>query len=340
MTSSGRSTPSNLQNTLPPPFLPPPSLTQLPITNPPQSQPQKQSTSLFDDDDFSAFLSPPAKAGPTQPSLVQAVSSNKPKAHSTPLIGAPPRFPNMPSEHHSSHHRKNSSKNSNHNLLDDEFDEFVSSPTLRTPTPPRPPSKMSGHINPPPPPQGLRSTKNRDSLPPPPPPPPQKTSRAAAHARTLSLVETAAARPGRWPAPPSPLPEAIAPPPPPPSTSSKGPPLNVFDNGEGEEVVQLSQPLTRGKPQTQTLASDTLWNASPVAGSSSGTTLPLRAMSPPLVLNKANGAAMAAPTASSNPSLWSLGANSGGKSLTPSAGSRNKPTSGLSAQDLSFFEGL
>ncbi|KAF8347708.1 hypothetical protein F5887DRAFT_953781, partial [Amanita rubescens] len=54
MTSSGRSTPSNLQTPLPP--LPPPPFTQLPLINP------AASTSLFDDDEFSAFLSPPAKA--------------------------------------------------------------------------------------------------------------------------------------------------------------------------------------------------------------------------------------------------------------------------------------
>ncbi|KAI9440542.1 hypothetical protein H4582DRAFT_2074326 [Lactarius indigo] len=47
----------------------------------------------------------------------------------------------------------------------------------------------------------------------------RRGSRAEEHLHTLGLLERAAARPGRWPAPPSPLPEVLTPPPPPESYS-------------------------------------------------------------------------------------------------------------------------
>jgi hypothetical protein len=336
MTSSGRSTPSNLQAPLPPPPLPPPPI----IINPPQSQPlapaqqpQKQSTSLFDDDEFSDFLSSPAKADhPPQLSLIQTLSSNTPGSSSVRHIDAPSSTGSFAN----TWDVPTGSGKSNH-PLEDEFKSLTLTPPLPTSTPPRPPAKMTGHIKQPPPPQGLRlmrTEKDRES---PPPPPPQKTTRAANHARTLSLLETASARPGRWPAPPSPLPQAIAPPPPPPlplsgaSASSKS---RQLDDGVGE-VAQLSQALTGGKPQPQLLASNTLWNNAPSSLATSSSSLPLRTISPPLAPSKVNGT-----VALSNPSLWSLGANGGGKPLTPAAGSSNKLTGGLSAQDLSFFEGL
>ena len=324
MTTSGRSTPSNLQAPLPPPPLPPPPI----IINPPQSQPlapaqqpQKQSTSLFDDDDFSDFLSSPAKADhPPQPSLIQTLSRNTPGSSSVRHIDAPSSIGSFAN----TWDVPAGSGKSNH-PLEDEFISSTLTPPLRTSTPPRPPAKTTGHIKQPPPPQGLRlmrTEKDRES---PPPPPPQKTTRAANHARTLSLLETASARPGRWPAPPSPLPQAIAPPPPPPPlpVSSKS---RQLDGGVGE-VAQLPQTLTGAKPQHQLLVSNTLWNNAPIPA--------LRTISPPLAPSKVNGG-----VALSNPSLWSLGANGGGKPLTPAAGSGDKPTGGLSAQDLSFFEGL
>ena len=59
----------------------------------------------------------------------------------------------------------------------------------------------------------------------------RRGSRAEEHMHTLGLVERAAARPGRWPAPPSPLPEVITPPPPPTSIPSSNADLNLFDIG-------------------------------------------------------------------------------------------------------------
>jgi hypothetical protein len=59
----------------------------------------------------------------------------------------------------------------------------------------------------------------------------RKRSRAEEHMHTLDLVERAAARPGRWPAPPSPLPEVITPPPLPGSVPSSSADLNLLDMG-------------------------------------------------------------------------------------------------------------
>jgi hypothetical protein len=51
------------------------------------------------------------------------------------------------------------------------------------------------------------------------------------HLHTLGLLERAAARPGRWPAPPSPLPEVLTPPPPPESAPSSSTDLDILDIG-------------------------------------------------------------------------------------------------------------
>lgn len=59
----------------------------------------------------------------------------------------------------------------------------------------------------------------------------RRGSRAEEHMHTLDLVERAAARPGRWPAPPSPLPEVITPPPPPTSVPSSSAGLDILDIG-------------------------------------------------------------------------------------------------------------
>ncbi|KAI9464616.1 hypothetical protein BJY52DRAFT_831440 [Lactarius psammicola] len=57
----------------------------------------------------------------------------------------------------------------------------------------------------------------------------RRGSRAEEHLHTLGLLERAAARPGRWPAPPSPLPEVLTPPPPPESAPSSNADLDLLD---------------------------------------------------------------------------------------------------------------
>ena len=59
----------------------------------------------------------------------------------------------------------------------------------------------------------------------------RRRSRVEEHMHTLNLVERAAARPGRWPAPPSPLPEILPPPPPPGSAPSSSAELDLLNIG-------------------------------------------------------------------------------------------------------------
>ncbi len=59
----------------------------------------------------------------------------------------------------------------------------------------------------------------------------RRGSRTEDHLHTLGLLERAAARPGRWPAPPSPLPEVLTPPPPPESAPSSSADLDLLDIG-------------------------------------------------------------------------------------------------------------
>ncbi|KAJ3525426.1 hypothetical protein NM688_g8403 [Phlebia brevispora] len=81
----------------------------------------------------------------------------------------------------------------------------TSSSALRTPSPPRPLPKSPRHTD-----QAKNAAPARAA--------PNKAAPAAAdkkvkpsqHLRTLSLVEMAASTPGQWPAPPSPLPQALA----------------------------------------------------------------------------------------------------------------------------------
>ncbi|KAF7356900.1 hypothetical protein MVEN_01025800 [Mycena venus] len=164
---------------------------------------------LDDDDDFSDFHAPPQITPAASANSVYDTSFSSSTSSDRGLFSS------------------TSSTSVPANLFDD-FDDFMqASPqepaTLRTPSPPRPPSK-SPRIAPPtafsfasvstppplPPPQDNDDTPlalTRESL-------QQKQKRAASHLRALSLVESAAASSGvRWPAPESPLPEALAPPP-------------------------------------------------------------------------------------------------------------------------------
>ncbi|KAK7031425.1 hypothetical protein R3P38DRAFT_2923502 [Favolaschia claudopus] len=191
-------------------FAPPP--TQSPsvtptLAPPPGSRPPAKKANLFDDDDddFSDFHAHvPSRVTPATssnslyaPSFSSSTSSDRGLFSSTSSSSVPA------------------------NLFDD-FDDFMQAAPqdatmLRTPSPPRPIAK-SPRMQPPAPLSfGSGSDANQDgddtplavtrsSL--------QQKQRAANHQRATSLVENAAASSGvRWPAPESPLPEAIAPPP-------------------------------------------------------------------------------------------------------------------------------
>lgn len=177
-----------------------------------------------------------------------------------------------------------------------DFDGFVSSPSwsaLRTPSPPRPPIKLGR--------PSLSVSLPRIAI----DPTPQlsREQKTNQHQRTLSLLERAAARPGQWPAPPSPLPQAL----------SFPIPGNVHQKPDfiGEDVDD-----SFGAFQSDTLAP-----------SESGVSF----LSPP--------------AASSHTLPKSSGKDS--NKLTISSAStqsfpadKSKSSGGLSAQDLSFFEGL
>ncbi|KAH9034661.1 hypothetical protein EDB84DRAFT_56173 [Lactarius hengduanensis] len=89
----------------------------------------------------------------------------------------------------------------------------------------------------------------------------RKGSRTEENLHTLGLLERAAARPGRWPAPPSPLPEVLTPPPPESAPSSSAD-LNILDTGpapaRSNHQRQPSSPrsketVQKGHQRTQSL---------------------------------------------------------------------------------------
>ncbi|CAK5273805.1 unnamed protein product [Mycena citricolor] len=198
--------------------------------------------------------------------------------------------------------------------LFDDFDDFIeagSPATLRTPSPPRPPVKPIRAAKLPPPPLSLGNTRAVRQLPPDSPDDTplaivaQQAQRAANHQRTLSLVENAAASSGvRWPAPASPLPDVIAPPP------NATDPFGFADDLGATSTMQSQQAAFLSSVPT-TLPS----SVSATFPLRTGTPLQ-RSLSPPVP-----------------PKLTPL----------PFSMSSTGPTnssSGLSAQDLSFFEGL
>ena len=239
---------------------------------------------------------------------------------------------------------------------------------------------------------------------------PKQVKIAQGHQRTQSLLDLAATRKGRWPAPPSPLPEPILPPPPPPERSEGGGIMNVDYFGATTPVGEtfVIPPPPPGKPprapslnnaassqagfSTKGLspppsAFDSLAQpraespvfalSAPPAGQSARRTLsPLPAPSaimgkppskppsssstpvpllPPPSGFRFAGAAPAVPTMPSpiqlspdSTPLAFLLDNDKGKNIGLPAATKARPpppppvkgTGGLTAQDLSFFEGL
>ncbi|KJA28151.1 hypothetical protein HYPSUDRAFT_34513 [Hypholoma sublateritium FD-334 SS-4] len=152
----------------------------------------------------------------------------------------------------------------------------------------------------------------------------RKISRKADHSRTLSLMETAAAR-GRWLNPPSPLPEALQPPP----NARIGSNMDLFDSGGSSMQTQQANVMasfatSHSTPAMSSNAStETVWNFPP----------PMKAVPmPPAPRPQASLPGAAQPPATLQPSPMQNG--------NVSAASNGSKAGGLSAQDLSFFEGL
>ncbi|KAL5492480.1 hypothetical protein ACEPAI_3927 [Sanghuangporus weigelae] len=207
-----------------------------------------------------------------------------------------------------------------------DFGSFVShsspnSQALRSPT-----SPSIGPITVPPPLPKKQTPANLNTL-------HARKPSAADHDATARLLERAAARPGRWPAPPSPIPNPL---PPPPSsgansrTSTSGP--SLLERGDGvprAPVVPMpSIPLK------------------PIVGIMPPTATPSKAVSPPQLMPPPSSSSKQSSTTEASlldfdytqPTLSHAVKPQTNLPLpTSSAGSTK---SGLSAQDLSFFEGL
>ncbi|KAI0820839.1 hypothetical protein BC628DRAFT_1422673 [Trametes gibbosa] len=271
---------------------PPPS----PSTSRSQAAPTAPITGFtsFDDDDFADFQGSPLSATSLKSEPLTSSSSSL--------------FPSDVSDQALLTPKKRSG-------FDDMGDFFSSS--LRTPSPPRVPAKVPSAkpLIAPPPPSGdlttMPSASSNSSL------LSRRKPHTAQHLHTLSLMEKAAARPGQWPAPPSPLPAAI---PGPFSSSSKPSLISLMD----EET-----PLP-GDGLAPSFSSPAMLN-------------PMRSLS-----GTGGTANVPPPASTSNSSLsgsllqgWDFQSGRTSRVATPGAPKSNgAQAGGLSAQDLSFFEGL
>ncbi|GBE86369.1 hypothetical protein SCP_0902480 [Sparassis crispa] len=217
------------------------------------------------------------------------------------------------------------------------------SPVLRSPSPPRPPSKSST-------PSLILKPRGRS---PDSPSHARKRSRAEEVQHTLELMERAAARPGRWPAPPSPLPTALHFPKPPPSASASSvqPLVDLMgDDGDDAPEPALAQPqplaasavpVIPAIPMSVSLSSPALFNpVRPSSGAGSTPFVPTRLSQSQSL--QGWGAFEAVPRTGTPlgggvPDLFSAPVH---PSTSASAAQTAVKSSGLSAQDLSFFEGL
>ncbi|KAG1719697.1 hypothetical protein EDB19DRAFT_631663 [Suillus lakei] len=264
-----------------PPLLPPPPVSP-PQTPRPSVHPMQAATSFIsspntgwaaatyqddddddDDDSFSAFKSLP-RTDPF-PAPRESIDSSLNSPSSTQAL--------------------NSAKSSTSMSFDD-FDEFVTSSRIRTPSPPPVPAKPSKVIGG----AGARMTNSR--------------SGTSIHMRTQSLLDHAATQRGQWPSPPNA--QSRHPVLPPPSAS---PPFRqdidlLSDGGAVLPVPRFGSP----PPKVQSMM------------------VPQLSPSPP-----------PAPLPQSLLSFASLSPSSSRAERPPA-----KPvqTGGLTAQDLSFFEGL
>ncbi|KAL5536835.1 hypothetical protein ACEPAF_658 [Sanghuangporus sanghuang] len=157
---------------------------------------------------------------------------------------------------------------------------------------------------------------------------------AADHDATARLLERAAARPGRWPAPPSPIPNPL---PPPPSSGA-----NSRTSTSAQSLLELGD----GVPQAPVVPARSI-PLKPIAGIMPPTVTPSKAVSPPPSIPPPSSSSKQSST--SEASLLDFGdytqptlshAVNPKTSLPLPTSSAGSTKSGLSAQDLSFFEGL
>ncbi|KAI8996542.1 hypothetical protein BD414DRAFT_505928 [Trametes punicea] len=263
----------------------------------------------FDDDDFTDFQTSPSSATALKPgSMASSTSSIFPNSQSHQTLLTP-------------------KKTSGYDSVDDFFES-----TLRTPSPPRVPAKLTpANVPLHPPPSSasmptIPSASSSSSL------ISRRKSHTAEHLHTLNLMEKASARQGRWPAPPSPLPPAIPGPFPDSSTSSQ---VNLMDD---------EAPLAGGSalgPSFSTPAMLSPARSSSSRGGGGGGTQPST--------NLTTSASSHSSLSGSLLQGWDFqSASDTQRTGTPPASSLlgapgnpvNGKHGGLSAQDLSFFESL
>ncbi|EJF64223.1 hypothetical protein DICSQDRAFT_178709 [Dichomitus squalens LYAD-421 SS1] len=344
------------------PFALPPSAStvEVPVA------PLKDNLAGFDDDDFSDFHSPPMSDSTSQSTSDTFLFANSvsdkalltPKSNPSSFNGldffgnslatpSPPRVPTKPA------------------------------PPLQPP-PLHPPAKAVTALQPPPlhPPPSSSTARAVPPLQPPPlfqrPPsqPPsasspasatpntpsggasssllaRRRSQAAEHLHTLNLLERAAAKQGqRWPAPPSPLPAII---PGPNGAPPKGPAalFDIMDDEEPPAGAAAAQPLA---PSASFPLPPTLNPTRPSSGLGAigGAASPPPALASPAPMNT-DPSTSSAGTPAADPlfDAWDFGRTTSPQNGIGSAfgsGGAAKQTNGtvggLSAQDLSFFEGL
>ncbi|KAL5513256.1 hypothetical protein ACEPAH_3654 [Sanghuangporus vaninii] len=157
---------------------------------------------------------------------------------------------------------------------------------------------------------------------------------AADHDATTRLLERVAARPGRWPAPPSPIPNPL---PPPPSSGA-----NSRTSTSGQSLLELED----GVSQVPVVPVRSIL-LKPIAGIMPPTATPSKAVSPPPLIPPPSSSRKQSSTTEA--SLLDFGdytqptlshAVNSKTSLPLPTSSAGSTKSGLSAQDLLFFEGL
>lgn len=149
---------------------------------------------------------------------------------------------------------------------------------------------------------------------------PLKTAKAGMHKPTFELMNKGAARQGRWPALPSPIPAPLAPPPRPSS-----------------DMGNFNYPISQQPSQLDLLTSDdSPCKPTSVSGTSSVSDRPATISHPIFARPSSRPASTTFGISPSPPPALSTSS----PPLLPSALSKPAGGSGLSAQDLSFFEGL
>ncbi|KAG9223724.1 hypothetical protein CCMSSC00406_0004935 [Pleurotus cornucopiae] len=329
--------PGSSQRSASPFMIPPPSSRSATPPVIPQAQGQHKEapsqgpfppSGLDDDDEFSDFHS-------SVPTTSFASTPIKPLSSASSI-------PSYDTSFSSAHSQQNlfsaSTRSKPLGGLEDDFDDFVSSPTLRTPSPPKPPAKPSsliGQLSRPASPLRVSQTPSAlssgiSSLANSPPPGQQlgKLPGGRDHSRTKGLMDIASTKLGVWPAPRSPTPSPLAPP---PNGLPKVEPLK--QGGTTAVPPSLSSPALSSSFNHSPLSDGSLSPPSSIFASQS---------SIPVLVTSAQAIQPASPTLldSAFSSLASATSTNGQNSASSSVLSLPQKQQSLSAQDLSFFEGL